>query len=232
MQKGSSKGIGRGKSEASKANLKGSKSNFVDSFDEIKGSRYEHNDFLSYKKKIESDKDNDFKKMAEDIKGTLNKNELSLILGYTDKDFVINKDILDNDLTNDKKEHITALDKALSKLKSVEEGTILYRGKPFNTTDKLYEFTKTHKQGNELRFDTFTSTSIKQEVARGFSDDNDFGSVVYKIKAKKNSNGKNITKLSRLEKEEEVLFKTKSRFKITNIVRNSFDNYEVELEEL
>lgn len=135
----------------------------------------------------------------------ITKEELQSLQAYTASDYrKINRAMISGKLTPEIEKEVDSINSALDKMPKFKGE--LYRGMsmPPNIDNLLIEWGK----GKEITMDSFTSTSKKESVAKGFGD--------FQIKLK-SKNGADISSLSEFEDESEVLFKTGSKFKVKSI---------------
>jgi len=91
-----------------------------------------------------------------------------------------------------------------------QTGDFLYRGHK----DRAGKF-KNVAVGDEFTLSTFTSTSKKKEKAQQFYGDYNDSPVLFQIK--KSKSGRDINKISSFPHEQEVLFKTDTKWKVTGV---------------
>lgn len=139
----------------------------------------------------------------------LDANWKEVINSYTNRGYYVNEKIVDGVINQNDVKYIKTLNASLDKVKS-EKGTF-YRGmgmKPGGRTEKLVNFLLENK-GKNIKMNTFLSTSTRSNIEFGNqSQSKVFFTVIGK-------NGKNVQRLSSHFTENEYLFKTGSKFKVT-----------------
>jgi len=137
--------------------------------------------------------------------------EEKTIISFTERGFDVNYAIRDGTTNSVDEKYISNLNNSLSKLPTDKEGT-LYRGVNMPTSQL-----ESMKPGEELTFKGFTSTTKDESRANKFSSKNQGpsdSSVVFKIEEHKN--GKDISKISGMSHEKEVLFKTNTKWEVVS----------------
>lgn len=148
--------------------------------------------------------------------------DVAAINGYTDTEYFPLNKYLRGENVGDLSEYFgiykNTLNTALDKMKSFSG--IVWRGTSLNNT-QMAEIVNSFENNKPIIHNFFTSSSHVKGSEFG-------GNVMYKIKSK---TGKKIGKISEHLTENEVLFKTDTRFKITKVEKNGTDMY-IEMEEI
>jgi len=157
------------------------------------------------------------KQQIEIFKNSLNKNELDTILAYTNGEYDFMNALLrggDSSINKDKLILIKELNKTLIKVlnKAPKFKTTTYRGINFYDSEKYNLFISKLEKNQIFTDKGFMSTTYDKKVSLDYRD-SDF-SVFIEIKGK---NGVLIEPLSTFDFEKEVLFNSKSKFKINSI---------------
>lgn len=154
-----------------------------------------------YKKSVEKSSESGI------IKSRLSERDIQAINRYTSSDsYKINEKLRSGlELSDDEKEFISDLDKALDKLHSYEG--IVYRSMVSDMIPDIQEFIKLHQPGGYVKYSAYTSSSLE------FYDDT--MDIQFVIQSK---NGKDITDFN--PNEQEVLFKRDSWLYISRIQNN------------
>jgi len=139
-----------------------------------------------------------------------------------DEKELLSRNIVDEESLNKIKEIIPHIRSALDKAPKFE-GTV-YRGTTVYEPEE--KFRERMKKGNTITFDGFMSTSDKESMTKGFSNQ-----VMYKIRSK---NGADIRDFNRGESE--VLFKDGTQFKVAKYKEKNIPGfgsvYQIELQEV
>jgi len=133
------------------------------------------------------------------------------IISFTERGFDVNYAIREGSTNSVDEKYISNLNNSLSKLPS-DQGNILYRGVNMPSSDL-----ELIHPGEELNFKGFTSTTKDRTRVERFNSKNQKpgdSSVVFKIEGHKN--GKDISKISGMTHEQEVLFKTNTSWEIVS----------------
>lgn len=96
---------------------------------------------------------------------------------------------------------------------------------------RMFDNLKSLKKGDDFIEKGFMSTSIERLVAEDFADGSEY-KVIFEIKGK---NGVDISAISDMQEEREVLFNKSSKFRITKIKvtdKNKFGNIHISMEEI
>jgi hypothetical protein len=88
-----------------------------------------------------------------------------------------------------------------------------YRGLSFESDVEFNEFMSQHKEGNIVKYKSYTSSSTDRLVAHGFT-----GSHGVRIKIQ-GKTGRDIKKYSRNDYENEVLFGRNTKFKVAKVYK-------------
>lgn len=158
----------------------------------------------------------------------LDANWKEVINSYTNNGYYVNTKIVDGVLNRNDVKYIKTLNASLDKVKS-EKGTF-YRGmgmNPGSRTEKLVKFLLENK-GKNIEMTTFLSTSSRSNIEFGNSKQN---KVFFTVIGK---NGKSVERLSSYASENEYLFKTGSKFKVSktsNEIKNGKDFINITLTE-
>ena len=167
----------------------------------------------------------------EDIKGIINieKGSKYDIINLLDEEkyavnqyissesYILNEALRDNMKLTDEQEIMKSnLDKALNKCPKYEG--IVTRSLELDDVS-LGEFLNIHKEGQEIQYDAYTSTTLGQRY-------NDNSNVEIFINSK---NGRDIRHFN--QEEQEILFKRETKFKVTKNIKEN-DIYYIYLEEL
>lgn len=151
-------------------------------------------------KKVENKEEGNKKK-------DLTHEEMESVNDYTSSNYrKINKELRNPPPSEETQIKIDNINNAIDKLPKFKGE--LYRGMSLpSNIDKLLE---EWQKGNAIKMDSFTSTSIDNKVSKSFGD--------FQIKLiSKGKNGADISSLSGLEEEKEVLFKSGTNFKVKSI---------------
>ncbi len=134
--------------------------------------------------------------------------ELTAIYHYTTEAYTtLNAALRSGVLTSSQRGFTSSLNTALNKLPT-HSGSSLYRG----ASGMEAKIVKAWRKGEEIKFNDFKSTSMSLEQARNFSDD-----VILEILP---PGGKSICQISCLPGEAEVLFSSRSRFKVSEVIED------------
>ena len=151
----------------------------------------------------------------------LDANWKEVINSYTNRGYYVNAKIVDGNLNENDVKYVKTLNASLDKVKS-EKGTF-YRGMGMNAgsrTEKLVKFLLENK-GKNIKLNTFLSTSTRSNIEFGNSKQN---KVFFTVIGK---NGKSVQGLSSHPSENEYLFKTGSKFKVSKTSRESKNGKEL-----
>lgn len=129
------------------------------------------------------------------------------------KSYVVNEKLrTDVKLTDEEQEFVNNLDKALDKMPSYEGN--LQRSLLFYSDEAVKEFMSNHKVDNIVTYQEFLSTTKGETY-------NPDGQVQIYIQGVKN--GKDISSIN--EKEDEILYKRNSSFKVENVINKEGKYY-------
>jgi hypothetical protein len=151
----------------------------------------------------------------------LDTNWKEVINSYTNRGYYVNAKIVDGNINENDIKYIKTLNASLDKVKS-EKGTF-YRGMGMNSgsrTEKLVNFLLENK-GKNIKMNTFLSTSSRSNIEFGNSKQN---KVFFTVVGK---NGKNVKGLSSHPGEDEYLFKTGSKFKVSKTSKETKNGKEL-----
>lgn len=146
-----------------------------------------------------------------DYKGVGKTNEDKTLHSYTRNGYSVNKLIMTGQLNGMDAKYADNLDRALKTLPDYKGD--VHRVLKDNGGKRLAEFTK--NVGGTIEWKGFTSTSSDKSAIDRFANVNDITEkVVFKIKSK---TGKDVSHLSDVKDEKEVVFNRGTKFKITGI---------------
>lgn len=150
------------------------------------------------------------------IKG-LDWEEQALLGSYTGKDYlVLNQEFRSGNPSEESILYRDKLDQTLGKIKDSYTGEV-YRSLSFESSEELFDFVKELGGDNgEIKFAHPISTSEDEFVAESFKRNSQKDGKRYNIIFEINSkNGKEISSLSSLVGEREILFPSSSKFKMS-----------------
>jgi hypothetical protein len=137
----------------------------------------------------------------------LSKEEVQAVDGYTSQDYrKINRELRNPPPSEESQKKIDKVNSAIDKLD--KHKGVVFRG--MSMPDNIEKLLDSWQKGNSVTMDSFTSSSTDQKVAGGFGD--------FQIKINsKGKNGADISNLSGMKAEKEVLFKSGTNFKVKSI---------------
>jgi len=140
---------------------------------------------------------------------------------YTDRKYdELNKALLNDKMTPELKSLENTLNSGLDKIKA--HSGIVYRG-TYLSEEQIKRYINIEKAGTSIVEKAFISTSKDKDKA--FKDN-----VEFKIHSKK---GREITRISKYgDIEDEVLFKSKSKFNVRSVIKKQHGEYQIILEEI
>ncbi|MGM8362120.1 phage minor head protein [Flavobacterium sp. ARAG 55.4] len=191
-----------------------------------------------YKKDVELlQQDDRWRKAYEDVKATnlvskhpnMSLEELTTIQHYTNMGYWdLNEALYTKRVFPLEEANERMLNRALSKLPKTDK-TKVFRGMPFN--EEIYK-KYADNVGKTIINEGFTSTTLNEEIAKAFGQDEP--TMLFLIDHKNGKELKDISFFSETfenDEEFEVLFQSKTKFKVKEIVSKG-DTFEIYLEEV
>lgn len=168
-------------------------------------------------KRVMNDKDADPKlkevaheelvsRASNDDKYLFTEKDQQMVYDYTGAGYFINHRLRSGKIDEADKKYVNDLNTALDKLPNFS-GEVYRAISVDNLSDYFNDFKNI--KGSTIQYDAFTSTTKDKNVLKSFPQD-----VLFTIKSK---SGKGIEEWSDVKKEQEVLFKAGSQFKVSKV---------------
>ncbi|MEO0760110.1 MAG: minor capsid protein [Cyanobacteria bacterium J06648_16] len=141
--------------------------------------------------------------------------DLSMLEFYTGDRFLeVNQQLRSGNPTDDVKQEVQRVNRALDKMPAYEG--VVYRGIRPDSIGEIDGILAQFRQGESVVFPGFTSTSASESVGRNYAGLNGIGGVTVAIRSK-GVNGRVVAPISRNPAEQEVLFKSNTRFRVVRV---------------